>query len=79
MSALSSPVSGSIFSQFYTLTKPRVVQLIVFCALIGMVFAVFSRVVSGGVRRAVCLGESPDDVADFCHIYRLCRDLHRDP
>ena len=28
------------FSQFYALTKPRVVQLIVFCALIGMVLAV---------------------------------------
>ena len=27
-------------SQFYALTKPRVVQLIVFCALIGMVLAV---------------------------------------
>jgi len=30
----------SVFSQFYALTKPRVVQLIVFCALIGMVLAV---------------------------------------
>ncbi len=30
----------SKFSQFYTLTKPRVVQLIVFCAVIGMVLAV---------------------------------------
>jgi heme o synthase len=29
-----------IFQQFYALTKPRVVQLIVFCALIGMVLAV---------------------------------------
>jgi protoheme IX farnesyltransferase len=28
------------FGQFYALTKPRVVQLIVFCALIGMVLAV---------------------------------------
>jgi protoheme IX farnesyltransferase len=27
-------------AQFYALTKPRVVQLIVFCALIGMVLAV---------------------------------------
>lgn len=40
MSALSTPVSGSVFRQFYALTKPRVVQLIVFCALIGMVLAV---------------------------------------
>ena len=30
----------NIFQQFYALTKPRVVQLIVFCALIGMVLAV---------------------------------------
>jgi len=30
----------SVYSQFYALTKPRVVQLIVFCALIGMVLAV---------------------------------------
>lgn len=29
-----------IWSQFYALTKPRVVQLIVFCAVIGMVLAV---------------------------------------
>ena len=30
----------SRFAQFYALTKPRVVQLIVFCAFIGMVLAV---------------------------------------
>ena len=30
----------SKFRQFYSLTKPRVVQLIVFCAVIGMVLAV---------------------------------------
>ena len=30
----------SKFRQFYSLTKPRVVQLIVFCALIGMVLAI---------------------------------------
>jgi heme o synthase len=30
----------NVFQQFYALTKPRVVQLIVFCALIGMVLAV---------------------------------------
>ena len=29
-----------LWSQFYALTKPRVVQLIVFCAVIGMVLAV---------------------------------------
>ncbi|CAN7753994.1 heme o synthase [Pseudorhodoferax sp. LjRoot39] len=37
--ALARP-SMSRFQQFYVLTKPRVVQLIVFCALIGMVLAV---------------------------------------
>jgi protoheme IX farnesyltransferase len=33
-------VAASSWRQFYALTKPRVVQLIVFCALIGMVLAV---------------------------------------
>ena len=32
--------TANVFRQFYALTKPRVVQLIVFCALIGMVLAV---------------------------------------
>ena len=48
MSAVESPTPtaemtaprASRFKQFYSLTKPRVVQLIVFCALIGMVLAV---------------------------------------
>ena len=40
MSANPSPVSASVFKQFHALTKPRVIQLIVFCALIGMVLAV---------------------------------------
>ncbi|MEK9803758.1 MAG: heme o synthase [Curvibacter sp.] len=40
MSTLVPPSTASVFSQFYALTKPRVVQLIVFCALIGMVLAV---------------------------------------
>ncbi|MDI1274017.1 heme o synthase [Polaromonas sp.] len=35
-----APFVPSKFAQFYALTKPRVVQLIVFCALIGMVLAV---------------------------------------
>ena len=41
-SAAAAPllVAPSRFAQFYALTKPRVVQLIVFCALIGMVLAV---------------------------------------
>jgi protoheme IX farnesyltransferase len=37
--AVPVPVA-SRFAQFYALTKPRVVQLIVFCAFIGMVLAV---------------------------------------
>ena len=37
--AAAGPIPSK-FKQFYTLTKPRVVQLIVFCALIGMVLAV---------------------------------------
>ncbi len=43
MSSLQAPADAptlSRWSQFYALTKPRVVQLIVFCALIGMVLAV---------------------------------------
>jgi heme o synthase len=35
-----TPPVASRWQQFYTLTKPRVVQLIVFCALIGMLLAV---------------------------------------
>lgn len=38
-SATAFPM-GSLWQQYYALTKPRVVQLIVFCALIGMVLAV---------------------------------------
>lgn len=39
-SSTTSPGLTSTWRQFYILTKPRVVQLIVFCALIGMVLAV---------------------------------------
>ena len=48
----------SRFSQFYALTKPRVVQLIVFCALIGMVLAVPGLPNWSDVRLAVvaCAG-----------------------
>ncbi|MFM1818167.1 MAG: Protoheme farnesyltransferase [Pseudomonadota bacterium] len=38
-SATAFPM-GSLWQQYYALTKPRVVQLIVFCALIGMVLGV---------------------------------------
>ena len=34
------PALGSRWQQYYALTKPRVVQLIVFCAVIGMALAV---------------------------------------
>ena len=43
---MSTPISveqastANVLRQFYALTKPRVVQLIVFCALIGMLLAV---------------------------------------
>ncbi|MBG9389533.1 heme o synthase [Caenimonas aquaedulcis] len=49
---------SSRFRQFYTLTKPRVVQLIVFCALIGMVLAVPGLPTLDDVRLAAiaCLG-----------------------
>ena len=41
LAAVLAPVAvPSKFRQFYSLTKPRVVQLIVFCALIGMALAV---------------------------------------
>lgn len=36
----ATPAQPSMFRQFYVLTKPRVVQLIVFCAVIGMLLAV---------------------------------------
>ncbi|QHI99410.1 protoheme IX farnesyltransferase [Xylophilus rhododendri] len=44
--------------QFYALTKPRVVQLIVFCALIGMVLAVPGAPSWAEVQRALvaCVG-----------------------
>ena len=40
MSENSAPAFISVLRQFHALTKPRVIQLIVFCALIGMVLAV---------------------------------------
>ena len=39
-SRIETTVRVPVIRQFYALTKPRVVQLIVFCALIGMVLAV---------------------------------------
>ena len=50
--------ASSRWSQFYALTKPRVVQLIVFCALIGMVLAVPGLPGWADVRLALiaCIG-----------------------
>ena len=60
MSAQSLPASTplSVFRQFHALTKPRVIQLIVFCALIGMVLAVPGVPSMAEVRLALlaCLG-----------------------
>ena len=58
MSTLVRPAVMMAFSQYYALTKPRVIQLIVFCALIGMVLAV-PGVPSWremGVVASACLG-----------------------
>jgi len=51
-------VTASRFQQFYTLTKPRVIQLIVFCALIGMVLSVPGAPTLADVQRAAiaCFG-----------------------
>lgn len=48
----------NIYQQFYALTKPRVVQLIVFCALIGMVLAVpgLPRWTDAKLALIACLG-----------------------
>ena len=59
MSAASPAVSPpSRLAQFYALTKPRVVQLIVFCALIGMVLAVpgLPSAAQFGQMALACLG-----------------------
>jgi len=40
MTSASTVAAPTVWRQYYALTKPRVVQLIVFCALIGMVLAV---------------------------------------
>ena len=55
VAAVSPP---SRFAQFYALTKPRVVQLIVFCALIGMVLAVpgLPSAAQLGTMALACIG-----------------------
>ena len=40
MTVATARLPMNVWQQYYALTKPRVVQLIVFCALIGMVLAV---------------------------------------
>ena len=54
-SALRPP---SRFAQYYALAKPRVIQLIVFCALIGMVLAVpgLPTAAQWGTMALACLG-----------------------
>ena len=56
--ALSPTAAPSRVRQFYALTKPRVVQLIVFCALIGMVLAVpgVPTWTEVGLAAMACLG-----------------------
>ncbi len=51
-------LSASRLQQFYALTKPRVVQLIVFCALIGMVLAVPGTPTAADLKQGLlaCLG-----------------------
>jgi heme o synthase len=51
-------INMTVLRQFYALTKPRVIQLIVFCALIGMVLAVPGLPDWGQVQLALlaCLG-----------------------
>jgi protoheme IX farnesyltransferase len=49
---------ASIYRQFHALTKPKVVQLIVFCAFIGMVLAVpgLPALHDWGVMALACIG-----------------------
>lgn len=58
MSDKTSDTNPSVVRQFYALTKPRVIQLIVFCALIGMVLAVPGAPTWAQVQLAAvaCLG-----------------------
>lgn len=58
MSLFARATAGSVLAQYYALTKPRVVQLIVFCALIGMVLAVPGLPTRAelGVALIACLG-----------------------
>lgn len=54
----TAPAWRAGLRQFYALTKPRVIQLIVFCALIGMVLAVpgLPSGAEAGLALIACLG-----------------------
>jgi len=55
----ANPSHGmQVLRQFHALTKPRVIQLIVFCALIGMVLAVpgLPTLAQGGTMALACVG-----------------------
>ncbi|NBW51335.1 MAG: protoheme IX farnesyltransferase [Betaproteobacteria bacterium] len=58
MSVQVAAPKPSVLAQFHALTKPRVIQLIVFCALIGMVLAVPGAPTGAQVMLAAiaCLG-----------------------
>ncbi len=58
MNSTTAVATPSVFRQFYALTKPRVIQLIVFCALIGMVLAVpgAPTLAQTGLAAVACLG-----------------------
>jgi protoheme IX farnesyltransferase len=58
MTAIESTGTPSVLRQFHALTKPRVIQLIVFCALIGMVLAVPGAPTRAqtGLAALACLG-----------------------
>ena len=58
MTAHASTLPAALWRQFYALTKPRVIQLISFCALIGMVLAVPGLPTVAQVQTAAlgCLG-----------------------
>jgi protoheme IX farnesyltransferase len=58
MTETLSMINMTVLRQFHALTKPRVIQLIVFCALIGMVLAVPGLPSGAELRVALlaCLG-----------------------
>ena len=58
MTASASFATTSVLRQFHALTKPRVIQLIVFCALIGMVLAVpgLPTAAQLGLAVTACIG-----------------------